>query len=127
MDVFFTLCQIVLRRTRYFGEIIVSPKDNTPKNEESVVVVLRTGNDKPKLTLMSAYACSGLIPNTETIITNYKIAAGPNQSSMVVLREINCPSEIIYDKNYFLTYTLICYEIVELIEYLSVQYINIYY
>lgn len=39
------------------------------------------------ITYMSAYTYRGYVSETEIIITKYKIAAGPNNTSVLLLRE----------------------------------------
>lgn len=110
---------------RYIEEITISPVKNIKKYFEKLITILRIGNDQPKLTFMSAYTCVGYISKTETIITKYKIAAGPNDTSVILLKETNCPNNIsTFLSKRFSKYDN-CYEIIELIEYLIPDYINI--
>lgn len=127
MDLFSAICRIVLQRAKYTKEIIVPAKEPTSKTKESVIAVLRTGDGEAKLTPMSVYACTGYVPNTKTIIKIYKIAAGPKKRSIVVLKETDCPSESIsHHESHFPTQRKKCHEIIELIEYLSYQYVITY-
>lgn len=91
-----------------------------PKNKVQLIATLKSGNGQHKFTRISAYTCIGRIPKTGQIIMKFKIAAGPNETSVIVLRESKCltnPHIFQSDEN--------CYEIIELIEYLSLQYIKI--
>lgn len=117
MSEFSNICRTVLRRARYFKDIKVSSTEDIPKlYPEKLLTVLRTGNDEPALIFMVAYTCRGYIPKTKTIITTYKIAAGPENTSVIVLRKIDCPNNAPHISS--------CYEIIELIANVSLEYVN---
>lgn len=121
---FSRICQIVFRRLRYITEIIVFPTANISKDTEKVITIFRTANGDDKLTLMDAHICPGYIPKTETKIMKYKIAAGINNNSVIVLREIYCPNSA-YDLRS--DFAIDCCEIIELIENLSNNYMHFLY
>lgn len=115
---FTNICKIAYGRRRYIKEFIVHPS-GSKMNEEILLTVLRTGNEEPEITSISAYVCTGYIPNTSTLITKYRIAAGPKDTSVILLRETDCPYNMKNSKEK-------CYEIIELIEYLSFDYVNFF-
>lgn len=88
-------------------------------NQERLLTVLRTENDKPKITFITAYVCNGHIPGTSVVIRKYKIAAGPNNTSVILLKETDCPNNVSNNTQ--------CYEIIELIEYLSFDYVIFFF
>lgn len=63
-----------------------------PKEEQWVMITYPTGNDEPEITFMSAYQSWEYISKkTKIIISKYKIAARPNNTSVLLLRETDCP------------------------------------
>lgn len=85
------ICQILYKRARYINEIDVFQMEKGPKEEEKLIIIFPTENDEPQIIFMSAYPCKRYIPKTEILITKYKIAAGPNNTSVLFLRETDCP------------------------------------
>lgn len=120
---FIRICQLVLGRVRYNEEITLFK--NIRKYVEPVVAILRMGEDEPKLTYMFAYTCTGNIPNTNEITTKYKIAGGPNETSLIVLRETDCLNNNNFFRSQFDSNNLKCYDIIELIEYMTPHYIDV--
>lgn len=94
------------------------------KKREQLIATLGTGNEDAKQTLMLAHTCIGYIPKTTTIITKYKIAAGPNDTSVIVLRETNYHINTPIFQSEPFSQNKKCYEIIELIEHLSPNYID---
>lgn len=101
---------------KFIQKFIVSPTE-LKMNPQRLPVVLRTENEEPEITFISAHLCRGHIPQTNTVITTYRIAAGPTDTSVILLKKTDCP----YNNRNNLKQ---CYEIFELIEYLTSDYVN---
>lgn len=123
---FFKICNVVYRFTKYGEEIIDFLLSMRVKpTSEDLIAILRTGTSDTEIRIkISAYPCT-TISKAGKITIKYRIAAGPNNNSVILLAERNNFDSNSTQNNH-LSNTETVYEIIELVQYLFVEYVQLY-
>lgn len=123
---FSEICNIVYRFAKYGEEIVrIVKSEKEDLNPEDLTAILRTRNPHNEIQVtISAYSCL-TISKEGTVTNKYKIAAGPDLNSVILLKERDCTS----------SNTVICnninntkpvYEIIEFVKNLFFLYIELH-
>lgn len=111
------ICYVILRLEYYGIKRSYKYQNNQKPTPLHLTAILRGSLSQSYSTIsLLGYNCKGSAMNNRTLVSKYRIAAGPGNHSVIILKEIeNSDDDFLY------------YEVIEFIEHVTYDYINFYF